>query len=53
MNATYTNKVIKETYILCGVKSLEQAWKLADFVCSRNNWNLSMFSYDVIVKLSA
>jgi len=48
--ATYTNKATGEKYTLKGVKSLEQAWNLAEFVCRRNNWNFSMFSCDVKVK---
>lgn len=48
--ATYTNKATGETYTLKGIKSLKQAWKLAEFVCRRNNWNFSMFCFDVKVK---
>jgi hypothetical protein len=51
--ATYTNKATGETYKLNGVNSLEQAWNLAEFVCRRNNWNLSMFCFDVNVKYEA
>jgi len=51
MTATYTNKQTKENYQIGGVKGLEQAWNLAEFVCNRNNWNLEMFSYDVIVRV--
>lgn len=51
--ATYTNKATNEVYTLRGVKSLEQAWNMAEFVCRRNNWNLSMFCYDVTVKFEA
>lgn len=49
--AIYTNTATGEVYQLAGVKSLGQAWNLAEFVCRRMNWNLSMFSYDVKVKL--
>lgn len=52
MTATYTNKATNETYRIGGIKGLAQAWNLAPFVCSRMGWNLSMFSYDVKVKLS-
>jgi len=52
MMATYTNKATNETYRIGGVKNLAQAWNLAEFVCHRMNWNLSMFSYDVKVKLA-
>ena len=51
--ATYTNKATGETYNLGGVKSLKKAWSLAAFVASRNGWNLSMFSYDVTIKITA
>lgn len=50
--ATYTNTALNETYELGGINNLEQAWDMAEFVCNRNNWNLSMFSYDVRVKLN-
>jgi len=49
--AVYHNRATGETYRLCGIKDLVQAWDLAPLVCTRNNWNLSMFSYDVQVKL--
>ena len=51
MTATYQNKATKETYQLGGVKGIEQAWKMAEFVCNRNNWNLEMFSNDVKVSI--
>lgn len=51
--ATYHNTATGETYTLKGVKSLEAAWDLAEFVCRRNNWNLSMFCNDVKVKFTA
>lgn len=50
--ATYFNKATRETYTLRGITSLKQAWNMAEFVCERNNWNLSMFSYDVVVKFN-
>lgn len=50
---TYTNTATGETYKLSGVNSLEQAWNLAEFVCRRNNWNLSTFCSDVRVKFQA
>lgn len=48
----YTNNATGETYTLKGVCSLKQAWNLAEFVCQRNNWNLSTFCFDVTVKFS-
>ena len=51
--ATYTNTATKETYRLRGVNSLEHAWSLAEFVCKRNGWNLSMFCYDVKVNFQS
>ena len=48
--AQYYNNATGETYKLNGVSSLKQAWDLAEFVCSRNNWNISMFCHDVKVK---
>lgn len=51
--ATYINKATSEIYKLRGVKSLEQAWNLAEYVCNRNNWNYSMFCNDVTVKYEA
>jgi len=47
--ATYTNKATGETYKMGGVKNLEQAWNLAEFVCNRKNWNFEMFCNDVKV----
>lgn len=49
--AVYYNRATEETYKIRGVRDLEQAWNLAEFVCNRNNWNLSMFCHDVQVKL--
>ncbi|TXI89611.1 MAG: hypothetical protein E6Q36_03125 [Chryseobacterium sp.] len=49
--AVYYNQATKETYELGGVTNIQQAYDLYKFVCSRNNWNPSMFTYDVIVKL--
>lgn len=49
--AIYHNVVLNETYKISGVKDLREAWNLAEFVCYKNNWNISMFSYDVRVKL--
>jgi hypothetical protein len=51
--ATYFNKATGETYTLKGVNSLKQAWNMAEFVCKRNDWNLSMFCNDVRVKYEA
>ena len=50
--ATYTNKATNETYRLAGVKSLKQAWSLAEFVANRNGWNIEMFCTDVKVRFS-
>lgn len=50
--ATYINKATGEIYTLKGIISLKQAWNMAEFVCKRNNWNLSMFHFDVVVKFN-
>ena len=49
--AVYFNRAKNETYELGGIANIQQAYDLYKFVCSRNNWNPSMFTYDVIVKL--
>ncbi|WP_165585177.1 hypothetical protein [Chryseobacterium soli] len=49
--AVYFNQAKKETYELGGITNIQQAYDLYKFVCSRNNWNPSMFTYDVIVRL--
>lgn len=49
--AVYFNHVKNETYELGGVANIQQAYDLYKFVCSRNNWNSVMFTYDVIVRL--
>ena len=51
MKVVYTNKALNETYTLCGVKNLKQAFSLYKTVCQRMNWNPDMFSYDVKVKV--
>lgn len=51
--ATYTNKATGEVYTLGGIRDLEHAWNMAEFVCNRNNWNLSKFTQDVTVKLQS
>lgn len=51
MTATYQNTATKETYNLGGVSGIAQAWKMANFVCNRNNWNIEMFSADVRVSV--
>jgi hypothetical protein len=51
MEAIYTHRLTGETYRMSGVKGLAQAWSLARVVCDRNNWNLDMFSTDVIVRV--
>lgn len=47
--ATYENIATGETYKMGGVKNMEQAWDLAEFVCRRNDWNLETFALDVKV----
>lgn len=49
--AVYFNEATKEEHKISGVKNLKQAWNLAEFVCGRKKWNLSMFCVDVTVKL--
>lgn len=49
--AVYKNTITKEIYQIAGVKDLAQAWRLAAFVCERNNWNYNMFHEDVKVTL--
>jgi len=51
MKAIYTNKALNQTYTLAGISGLEQAWKLAELVCGRMNWNIDMFSYDVKIRI--
>lgn len=52
MTATYTNTQTSETYELGGVNNIGQAWKLANHVCDRMNWNFDMFAEDVRVSVS-
>ena len=49
--ATYTNKATGEVYKLGGLSGLSHAWNMAEFVCIRNGWNLSMFTYDVTISI--
>lgn len=49
--AIYYNKPLNQTYELAGVRDIQQAYDFYKFVCKRNNWNPSMFTYDVIVKI--
>ena len=51
MIATYTNKVLQETYELAGVKNLQHAWKIYKTICMMTGWNPEMFSEDVKIKL--
>ena len=51
MTATYNNIATKEIYKLSGVSSISKAWKMANFVCDRNNWNREMFSHDVKISV--
>lgn len=50
--ATYYNKATNETYKLAGIQNVQQAYDVYEFVCRRNNWNPSMFTHDVSVKVS-
>ena len=51
MIAIYKNTATKEIYKLAGVSGISQAWKMANFVCDRNNWNREMFSHDVKISV--
>lgn len=49
--AIYFNNATGETYKLSGVDNIQHAYNLYKVVCNINNWNPSMFTYDVTVKL--
>lgn len=49
--AVYYNTAKKETYEIGGIHSMQQAHELYKFVCTRNNWNPSTFTHDVVIRL--
>lgn len=51
-SATYTNIATGETYTIGGIRDLEHAWAITEFVCNRMNWNHDMFTYDVRVRVA-
>lgn len=51
MKAIYTNKATKESYTLAGVESIQKAYDMYKFACSRNGWNPAAFTKDVNVKV--
>jgi hypothetical protein len=39
MTARYKNHVLNEYYIIGGVRNLEHAWNILEWVAKRNGWN--------------
>ena len=50
-NAIYYNNILRETYVILGIKNLEQAYRMVGFVCNKTSWDIDTFYHNCTIRI--